>query len=119
MIKGTAIVGFIMSFIAGVFLMWGIDRGRGPDIQAENAASGSGVPDQSAASVPVTAKDPQKGRADAPVTIVEISDFQCPFCSRVTPTIKQIEETYKDQVRVVFKHNPLPFHNRARPALLR
>ncbi|MFZ5891189.1 MAG: DsbA family protein [Myxococcota bacterium] len=114
--KGTAIVGFIMSFIAGVFLMWGIDRGRGPDIQAESAASGGAVADQSAASVPVTAKDPQKGKADAPVTIVEISDFQCPFCSRVGPTIKQIEDTYKDQVRVVFKHNPLPFHNRARPA---
>ncbi len=113
--KGTAIVGFLMSFLAGVFLMYGIDRNRGADIQAESAASGT-VPDQSSASVPVSAKDPQKGRADAPVTIVEISDFQCPFCARVTPTLKQIEETYKDQVRFVFKHNPLPFHNRARPA---
>jgi protein-disulfide isomerase len=113
--KGTAIVGFIMSFIAGAFLMWGVDRGRGPDIQAESAASGSS-PDQSAASVPVSAKDPQKGRPDAPVTIVEVSEFQCPFCARVLPTMKQVEETYKDQVRIVFKHNPLPFHNRARPA---
>ena len=115
--KGTAIVGFIMSFIAGVFLMWGVERSRGgSDIQAESASGSGAVADQSAASVPVTAKDPQKGKGDAPVTIVEISDFQCPFCSRVTPTIKQVEETYKDQVRVVFKHNPLPFHNRARPA---
>ncbi|HET9932213.1 MAG TPA: thioredoxin domain-containing protein, partial [Polyangiaceae bacterium] len=115
--KGTAIVGFIMSFIAGVFLMWGVERSRGgSDIQAESASGSGAVADQSAASVPVSAKDPQKGKADAPVTIVEISDFQCPFCSRVTPTIKQVEETYKDQVRVVFKHNPLPFHNRARPA---
>jgi protein-disulfide isomerase len=115
--KGTAIVGFIMSFMAGVFLMWGVDRKAGPDIQAESAASpNGGVADQSAASVPVSAKDPQKGKADAPVTIVEISDFQCPFCSRVGPTMKQIEDTYKDQVRIVFKHNPLPFHNRARPA---
>lgn len=113
--KGTAIVGFLMSFLAGVFLMYGIDRSRGTDIQAESAATGT-APDQSSASVPVSAKDPQKGRADAPVTIVEISDFQCPFCARVTPTLKQIEEQYKDQVRFVFKHNPLPFHNRARPA---
>jgi protein-disulfide isomerase len=113
--KGTAIVGFLMSFIAGAFLMWGVDRKNGPDIQAESAASGA-VVDQSAASVPVTAKDPQLGKADAPVTIVAISDFQCPFCSRVVPTLKQVEDTYKDQVRVVFKHNPLPFHNRARPA---
>lgn len=113
--KGTAIVGFLMSFLAGMFLMWGIDRGRGPDISAENAAPSGGL-DHSAASVPVTANDPQWGRADAPVTIVEISDFECPFCSRVGPTLKQVKDTYKDQVRIVWKHNPLPFHNRARPA---
>jgi protein-disulfide isomerase len=104
-----------MSFIAGAFLMWGIDRKNGPDIQAESAATGA-VVDQSAASVPVTARDPQLGPSTAPVTIVTISDFQCPFCSRVVPTMKQIEETYKDQVRIVFKHNALAFHNRARPA---
>jgi protein-disulfide isomerase len=94
--------------------MWGIDRGRGPDISAENAAAGS--VDHSAASVPVTSKDPSWGRADAPVTIVEISDFECPFCSRVNPTMKQIKETYPNDVRIVWKHNPLDFHKKARPA---
>ena len=54
-----------------------------------------------------------KGPATAPVTIVEFSDFQCPFCSRVVPTLKQIEDTYGDKVRVVFKQNPLPFHPKA------
>jgi protein-disulfide isomerase len=96
--------------------MYGIDKSRGPDIQAENAAAPSGGIDHSAASVPVTAKDPQWGRADAPVTIVEISDFQCPFCSRVGPTLKQVKDTYKDQVRIVWKNNPLDFHKQARPA---
>src|SRR5690606_20494475 len=55
-------------------------------------------------------------RADAPVTIVEISDFQCPFCARVGSTLQQIKDTYKDQVRIVWKHNPLDFHKQARPA---
>jgi len=116
--KGTAIVGFIMSFLAGMFLMWGIDNSRAPNIQAESASASApgNIPDQSAASVPVTSRDPQKGPANAPVTIVEISDFQCPFCSRVGPTMKQVEETYRDQVRIVFKHNALPFHQRAKPA---
>ena len=54
-----------------------------------------------------------KGPADALITIIEFSEFQCPFCTRVNPTIKKIMDTYKDKVRVVFKHNPLPFHKDA------
>jgi len=61
---------------------------------------------------------PVKGPADALVTIVEASDFQCPFCKRVAPTLKQIEEAYRGKVRFVFKHNPLPFHADALPAAL-
>ncbi len=61
---------------------------------------------------------PVKGPADALVTIVESSDFECPFCKRVTPTLKQIEEAYRGKVRFVFKHNPLPFHARALPAAI-
>ena len=113
--KGTAIVGFLLSFIAGMFLMWGVDRRSGVEIAAEGAASGDF--DHSAASVPVTPKDPMWGKAGAPVTIVEISDFECPFCSRVGPTMKQIKDTYgPDKVRIVWKHQPLPFHKNARAA---
>ena len=57
-----------------------------------------------------------KGGAEPLVTIIEFSEFQCPFCSRVLPTMKKIHETYGDKVRVVFKHNPLPFHKDAKPA---
>jgi protein-disulfide isomerase len=66
--------------------------------------------------VPVAEDDPVKGPADALVTIVEFSDFQCPFCSRVEPTITKVMEEYKDDVRVVWKDNTLPFHQRAKPA---
>ncbi|MHB8875771.1 MAG: DsbA family protein [Myxococcaceae bacterium] len=59
---------------------------------------------------------PAKGPANAPVTIIAFSDFQCPFCSRVVPTLKQIEDTYKGKVKIAFKNQPLPFHNNARPA---
>src|SRR5450432_2488539 len=113
--KGTAIVGFFMSFLAGMFLMWGLDKGKGPDIQAESGSASA--PDQSTASVPVSARDPQWGNANAPVTIVAVSDFQCPFCSRVEPTLKQVREKYgPTKVRMVWKNNPLPFHPNARPA---
>jgi protein-disulfide isomerase len=56
------------------------------------------------------------GKVDAPITIVEYSDFECPFCSRGYSTVKQVMEEYKDQVRVIFKHLPLDFHPLALPA---
>ncbi len=54
-----------------------------------------------------------KGPDDAPVTVFIFSEFQCPYCSRAQPTMEQIEETYGDQVRFVFKSFPLPFHSDA------
>jgi protein-disulfide isomerase len=66
--------------------------------------------------VEVAATGPTKGPANAPVTIVEFSDFQCPFCSRLIPTLKQVEEKYGDKVRIVFRQYPLPFHQNAQKA---
>jgi protein-disulfide isomerase len=54
-----------------------------------------------------------KGSASAPITIVEFSDFQCPFCSRVLPTLDKLQKEYPNKVRVFFRHNPLPFHSDA------
>src|SRR6267142_686369 len=61
----------------------------------------------------VPLEGPSKGPATAKVNIVEFSDFQCPFCSRVVPTVEQIEKAYPNDVRVFFRHNPLPFHPNA------
>jgi len=116
--KGTAIVGFLLCFMAGMLLMYGIDRRPGADLSAEpGALAAGGGGDSSDSPIPVTAKDPQWGKATAPVTVVIISDYQCPFCTRVEPTLKQIRDTYgPDKVRMVWKNQPLAFHNRARPA---
>jgi protein-disulfide isomerase len=51
--------------------------------------------------------DPSLGSAKAPVTLIEFSDFQCPFCQRVAPTLKKIRQTYGDKVRIVWKDFPL------------
>lgn len=53
---------------------------------------------------------PVQGYWGAPVTIVEYSDFECPYCQKVTPTLRQVLQHFDGQVRVVFKHFPLPFH---------
>ncbi len=56
------------------------------------------------------------GKPDAPITIVEYSDFQCPFCAKGYNTIKQVQSEYKDKVRIIFKHMPLDFHPLAMPS---
>ena len=61
---------------------------------------------------------PIKGNPNAPVTVVEFSDFQCPFCARSLPLLKQVADKYPDQVRIVYKHFPLNFHAQARPAAI-
>ena len=64
----------------------------------------------------VTDKDHIRGDKNAPVTLIEYSDFQCPFCERFTPTVDQVMADYKGKVRLVYRHFPLSFHPEAEPA---
>jgi protein-disulfide isomerase len=64
----------------------------------------------------VAAVGPSRGPENAPVTIVEFSDFECPFCSRVIPTLNQVKENYGDKVRLVFRQFPLNIHANAQKA---
>jgi len=57
--------------------------------------------------------DASKGPKDAPITIVEFSDFQCPYCARGEQSITQVLEKYGDKVRVVYRDYPLSFHQNA------
>ncbi len=56
------------------------------------------------------------GNKNAPITIVEFSDFQCPYCTKGYQTVQEVRKAYGDKVRVVFKHLPLDFHPMAMPA---
>ncbi len=101
------------------------------DALTRNAKQGAAKPDAAKPAAPQPAQQdpaavykvpvgtsPVKGPATAKVTIVQISDFQCPFCSRVEPTITELFNDYGKDIRVVWKNNPLPFHNNAMPAAL-
>ncbi len=62
---------------------------------------------------PVTDSDHIRGNKNAKLTLVEYSDFECPFCKSFHPTTQEILKTYGDKVRLVYRHFPLPFHQNA------
>ena len=83
-------------------------RARVPAQAAPATQTARRGPDPSRVYPIKTAGSPVKGPAGAPITIAEFSDFQCPFCARVNPTLERIKEVYGDNVRLVWKHFPLP-----------
>ncbi|MEM9189009.1 MAG: thioredoxin domain-containing protein [Myxococcota bacterium] len=86
---------------------------RAPTPAPSAAAAPRPQPDPDAVYHVPVGNSPVRGPANALVTIVVFSDFECPFCARLTPTLEQIENQYGQDVRLVFKHNPLPFHRQA------
>jgi len=66
--------------------------------------------------VEVAATGPARGPDNAPVTIVEFSDFQCPYCGREYPVVERLMKEYDGKVRLVFRHFPLNFHENAQKA---
>src|SRR5581483_3299161 len=93
----------------------------------KTAGSAPAAPAPSAAAAPPGADTvhkidpgsaPARGPKNAPITVVMWSDYQCPFCKRVEPTIEQLEKEYPGKIRVVWKDFPLEFHPNARPAAM-
>jgi protein-disulfide isomerase len=66
--------------------------------------------------VEVAADGPSRGAKTAPITIVEFSDFQCPFCSRAETTVNEVMKAYDGKVKLVYRDYPLPFHAQAQKA---
>lgn len=92
----------------------------GVDIRAAPAkdninAGNKGNADANTAAVSAD-DDPSIGPENASVTIIEFSDFQCPFCTKAEPVISQILENYKGKVRFVYRDFPLSFHQYAQKA---
>ncbi len=93
----------VVAVILASFWLGTVYDGTGPAVKKSTITSKAG-------------EDPSAGSADAKVKMVIFSDFQCPFCSRVVPTVKQIEEAYGDQVQITFRNFPLSFHQFAQKA---
>ena len=110
--KGTLLIAGLVILAGGYGL--GKLATRDKDSSAKVAVGPSGAaPADGIERIRVPLEGPMRGPADAKVTIVEFSDFQCPFCSRVVPTVEKIMKDYPKDVRLFFRHNPLPFHQNA------
>ncbi|MDB4932733.1 MAG: Periplasmic thiol disulfide interchange protein DsbA [Myxococcaceae bacterium] len=120
MSKGASAISIIMALVLG-FVVGNITGSKAPaepggEVAAEASANNANGPNMvDAERIPV-GNSPSQGPANALVTIVEFSDFQCPFCTRVEDTLRQIRQQYGNDVRIVWKNAPLPFHNNATPA---
>lgn len=90
---------FASSFVPALLLLVACDSGA--------SSASNGVP---------LGDSPRRGPSDAWVTIVEFADFQCPFCGLAEPNVEALLALYPDDVRVVYKHFPLPQHANARGA---
>ena len=95
--------------IGGLIAVWMFTRSSGP----ANSPRNTPTPDQSA--IPAGATPPNvRGNPNAPVTVEEFADFQCPSCGFYYPELKKIEAEYGDRLRVVFRQTPLlPKHQYA------
>ena len=130
---GAAFVGFLFSAVVGFgvgFTVGTSQKTPTPEARAEAGGADKPIKDDNNKKAEVAEKADadtdvfkvpvgdsfSKGPDDALVTIIEFSDFQCPFCSRANPTLDKVAEEYGKKVRVVFKHQPLPFHKDARLA---
>jgi len=118
----ATLAGVAIVVLISLLNVWNLNRLSLRVVQIENAMARRtqppGGPDPNKIHTVAIAGAQAKGPETAPITIVEFSDFQCPFCRRVEPTLKQIEDAYKGQVRIVWKHLPLSFHKEAAGAAL-
>ncbi|MBI5072174.1 thioredoxin domain-containing protein [Candidatus Falkowbacteria bacterium] len=114
-----ALVGFFVLAFSGQ----GVRLGQANENSNVNAAVNVNQPvaneptETSVTPVPaVTSDDHVQGSANAKVTLIEYSDFECPYCARHKDTTDQIIQNYGDKVRIVFRHYPLSFHPNAQKA---
>lgn len=120
--------GVAISFIVGFFIL--LNMVVGGDSVASGKVAANNPPSPAAPQLPadpslpqapvevtITKTDHVLGASNAKVTIVEFSDFQCPFCGRFYPSVKQALSEYKDKIKFVYRHFPLEsIHPNARPA---
>jgi len=118
LVSGVAVISTLAFFILLVVFLSGggdkvVDEDK-KDVQVEENGDG---PSPNLADIPAVSDDDYiRGDKDAPVTLVEYSDFECSFCAKHFDTMEQVLSEYKGKVRLVYRHFPLSFHVNAQKA---
>ena len=126
-LAGFSIVSLIINIVFGYLLFSASSFSLGKTTDAKDnqavvnsqpaqASTAAVQPIATAQNFAITKSDHVRGNFNAPITLVEYSDFECPFCEKIYPTFKKILNDYPDQVRLVYKHFPLGFHPNAQKA---
>lgn len=117
--------GVVVAAIIGMIIMFSMTNDNGDSTSKTNTNSAAVADTNTAAPsapapvvVDVEEKDGDHVRGDknAAVTLIEYSDFECPFCSRFVPTVEQVLEEYDGKVKLIYRHFPLSFHENAQKA---
>ncbi len=74
------------------------------------------LPDVERINVPVDGKEPSRGPSVAALTLVVFSDFECPFCARIVPSLHELTQAYGPRLRIVWRNLPLRLHPHAQLA---
>lgn len=137
--EGTPKTMFFMGLFAGIalcttamlaFFVWSVTSGKGLQLaagkvagaqvqqaaaqqQPTNNPSADEQPTTAGPVKPEQADDHVRGPKNAKVTLIEYSDFECPYCKRHNETVTQIQKAYPNDVKVIFRHYPLSFHQNA------
>ncbi len=107
----SVVTGFAMGRSGSAEINWKVDQiDRNLRVLAEAVGVDLGTRDIVGIDV---SESPFLGPEEAPITIVEFSDFECGYCRKVYPTLLQIRNEYDSEVKIVFKHFPLSFHKNA------
>lgn len=106
----------IINFVVILLVIWAGMSALGKLDAAPTQQGNDNQPQQPSVVKVDVGSNPARGNADAKVVLIQFSDFECPFCSRVVPTMAQIEQNYGDKVAIYFRNFPLPFHSSAQKA---
>ena len=107
------IILFALSILANVSLAVLLEKSSAAKAALEQQARASATISSAEMADLVSQHPPTLGALDAPITIVIFSDFECPYCRKLSTAIKDLDSEQKQKIKIVFRNFPLPIHRYA------